>query len=276
MKKTKIIIPALGILLLSTAASVTGTVAWFSMNEKVSATTMSIKGKGEAGLAIAAYTGENQGTAPAASSFSDTAVATAQSLDKMIPTWTNDAAKWYHAKSVNSNTYNASALYGYEDVSGRDDIYLLNKFQIKATGEVQDVYVKSINVSNLNSTAINSCIRVLVKTNEYTRVFAPVGNSTATETLKANLYEAIEDDPATTDVDESRPDDAVTTAMGDQSVTLVATSTASAQIFDDLGSTPKDVLIYMYFDGEDPNCTSDLIPAEWVANSISVDFTNEI
>ena len=43
MKKTKIIIPALGMLLLSTAASVTGTVAWFAMNSTVAATGMQIK-----------------------------------------------------------------------------------------------------------------------------------------------------------------------------------------------------------------------------------------
>lgn len=45
MKKTKIIIPALGLLLLSTAASVTGTVAWFAMNASVSATGMQITAK---------------------------------------------------------------------------------------------------------------------------------------------------------------------------------------------------------------------------------------
>ena len=42
MKKTKVIIPALGILLLSTAASVTGTVAWFTTNNSVSASTMTV------------------------------------------------------------------------------------------------------------------------------------------------------------------------------------------------------------------------------------------
>ena len=42
MKKTKVIIPALGILLLSTAASVTGTVAWFSANSSVDATGMKV------------------------------------------------------------------------------------------------------------------------------------------------------------------------------------------------------------------------------------------
>ena len=43
MKKTKIIIPALGMLLLSTAASVTGTVAWFSANTSVNAEGMTVK-----------------------------------------------------------------------------------------------------------------------------------------------------------------------------------------------------------------------------------------
>ena len=42
MKKTKVIIPALGMLLLSTAASVTGTVAWFAASSSVTATGMAI------------------------------------------------------------------------------------------------------------------------------------------------------------------------------------------------------------------------------------------
>ena len=45
MKKTKILVPAAGLLLLSTAASVTGTVAWFAMNTSVSATGMQVKAK---------------------------------------------------------------------------------------------------------------------------------------------------------------------------------------------------------------------------------------
>ena len=53
MKKTKIIIPALGMLLLSTAASVSGTVAWFSMNNTVSVTGMTVKTKVSSNLQIA-------------------------------------------------------------------------------------------------------------------------------------------------------------------------------------------------------------------------------
>ena len=47
MKKTKIIVPALGMLLLSTAASVTGTVAWFAMNSSVTATGMQVTAKAD-------------------------------------------------------------------------------------------------------------------------------------------------------------------------------------------------------------------------------------
>ena len=56
MKKTKIIIPALGILLLSTAASVTGTVAWFSMNASVNVQGMKVRTKVSDNLFIAADT----------------------------------------------------------------------------------------------------------------------------------------------------------------------------------------------------------------------------
>lgn len=52
MKKTKIIIPALGMLLLSTAASISGTVAWFSMNNKVTVTGMSVTTKVSSSILI--------------------------------------------------------------------------------------------------------------------------------------------------------------------------------------------------------------------------------
>ena len=53
MKKTKIIVPALGLLLLSTAASVTGTVAWFSANTQVTVTGMQVKTSVSSNLLIA-------------------------------------------------------------------------------------------------------------------------------------------------------------------------------------------------------------------------------
>ena len=58
MKKTKIIIPSLGLLLLSTAASITGTVAWFAANASVTATGMQVKAK-TASTYLLIGTGEN-------------------------------------------------------------------------------------------------------------------------------------------------------------------------------------------------------------------------
>ena len=52
MKKTKVIIPALGLLLLSTAASVSGTVAWFAMNASVTANGMQITAKSDSSFLI--------------------------------------------------------------------------------------------------------------------------------------------------------------------------------------------------------------------------------
>ncbi len=54
MKKTKIIIPALGMLLLSTAASVSGTVAWFSMNTSINVDGMQVTTKVSSNLQISA------------------------------------------------------------------------------------------------------------------------------------------------------------------------------------------------------------------------------
>lgn len=59
MKKTKVLIPALGILSLSMAASITGTVAWFSANATVTANGMKLTAATDTSLAIA---NENTGT----------------------------------------------------------------------------------------------------------------------------------------------------------------------------------------------------------------------
>lgn len=58
MKKTKIVVPALAVLLLSTAASVSGTVAWFSMNTSINVDGMTVKTKVSSNLQIAEVNAE--------------------------------------------------------------------------------------------------------------------------------------------------------------------------------------------------------------------------
>jgi hypothetical protein len=56
MKKSKVVIPALGLIALSTAASITGTVAWFSANTSVAIRGMQVKTQVSSNLLIATDT----------------------------------------------------------------------------------------------------------------------------------------------------------------------------------------------------------------------------
>ena len=69
MKKTKIIVPALGMLLLSTAASVTGTVAWFSANTQVTANGLQVKAKSNQTFLLIAETVSGDNNAAKAASI---------------------------------------------------------------------------------------------------------------------------------------------------------------------------------------------------------------
>lgn len=52
MKKSKVLVPALAMICVSTAAAVTGTVAWFAANKTVTATGMKVKAETEGSLVI--------------------------------------------------------------------------------------------------------------------------------------------------------------------------------------------------------------------------------
>ena len=115
MKKTKIIIPALGMLLLSTAASVTGTVAWFAVNGSVTAQGMTVAAKTDnAYLIISAGTtlSGNATTADVSASFTDIQLKPV----KPMAAWTSSnvsgietVTNWGTASSSNPGDANSSA-----------------------------------------------------------------------------------------------------------------------------------------------------------------------
>ncbi len=115
MKKTKIIIPALGMLLLSTAASVTGTVAWFAVNGSVTAEGMTVAAKTDnAYLIISAGTtlSGNATTADVSATFTDIQLKPVKPME----TWTSSnvsgietVTNWGTASSSNPGDANSSA-----------------------------------------------------------------------------------------------------------------------------------------------------------------------
>ena len=88
MKKSKIIIPALAMLVMSTAATVTGTVAWFSMNKTVTAEGMMVRANGSGSIIISDYAAgfPTASTKTTAVDFKDTAVdSDGMSVNKLYP-----------------------------------------------------------------------------------------------------------------------------------------------------------------------------------------------
>lgn len=101
MKKSKIIVPALGILVLSTAASITGTVAWFSANTNVTVTGMSVTTKTSDNIYIAANNVESE--------FG--AALTQGRTGILEPTSTIDGLSYYYAIDGKANGASAAGAF---------------------------------------------------------------------------------------------------------------------------------------------------------------------
>ena len=264
MKKTnakKKLLPAIGMLAISAAMLSSATFAWFTMNKDVTVTGLQTTAKAEEGLVIAAYT-SNGTVAPAASAFAKNADAyNTNSAQTLLPTFTEDATKWYHQTSLKSNHgqiyAESTAIEVDNDSTNGDYYYELNKFQIKSYGAVsgstaatQAVYVKDVQINNTDPARTaqdyDPALRVLIKTADNTLIFGQNGTETGTFNLLG--------------------------VAANGTYTLVTENTTGAKIIDAASTTPTDVDIYMYYDGEDPACKSDNI-ADFTAMVVDVNFT---
>lgn len=118
MKKTKIIVPALGIIAFATAASITGTVAWFTANNAVSVTGMQFKTQVGNNLLIA----DNQTGA----TFTDAVFATSLTQTrkaKLEPVSSVDGVGFYYTTVANDNgsAKTASPFYAYSEGASQAD-----------------------------------------------------------------------------------------------------------------------------------------------------------
>ena len=115
MKKTKIVVPALAVLLLSTAASVSGTVAWFSMNTTINVTGMSVTTKVSSSLQIAETNAEEN--------FSNENLSQART-GLLEPASTVDGNLYYYTTDAKSNgdaRVDSYVLYNESDIRNGDD-----------------------------------------------------------------------------------------------------------------------------------------------------------
>ena len=282
MKKTKIIVPALGVLLLSTAASVTGTVAWFSMNNFVTAEGMNVKAKAENGIVIS--------NAADGTSWRDSATSLHTSTLEVKPTSTATAATWVHSTSndaADENTGNDYALLttavdsatgaGYVDEnanseydSATDSVYYsMHSFYIKSSAQAitNTLYITNVKATlptTQNSENLNKALRVLVKL-----------NGAATAKVYSPVYAAASYNVATTAGASSVATTTVTPIDASGTNGLIATASQeflANQAIPANDGTPLQIDVYLYFEGEDPNCISNNLTATLDSINVSVTF----
>ena len=277
MKKTKIIIPALAVLLLSTAASVTGTVAWFSMNNNVTATGMNIKAKAENGIVIS-------NAAAANGTWADSATAAHNAALEVYPTSTKDGSTWCHSASndaddaTSNGTYsmltladdattgagyvNNNGVEGYQTTEGTGEYvgkfdeayYLKNSFYIKSSAEAMTkaFYINQISVSgNTNSPEFDKCLRVLIIQSSTKMVFAPItGADTTYSAWTGSQSEAV-----------------TVVAPGTKNTVWNASLAIPAR-----SSDPLQFDVYLYYEGEDENCKSTNLTATLSTLAVTIQF----
>jgi len=272
-KKLRVMAAAIAMLTLSAASAVTGTVAWFTANNIVSVSGMSIKAEAEQGIVIS---NEDK------TAWAETATAKHTGGDAgFIPTSTANAVNWYHANASDADNYahNTEGYHEYTTSQGITEstgsagtglgsidlgnIYLINHFYVKSstvspiteTGKVQKIYLKSVSATlpeTVASANLDKALRVLVKSDAGLFVVAPLSGATLSYTVNgASSVTALD-----------------TIAANDTSKYLWSGTEIPA--YD--SNSPIDISVYCYFEGEDQNCKSTNIKASMDLISVETSF----
>ena len=264
MKHTKKLIPALGMLLLSACMLVTSTFAWFSVNESVDATGMSVSAVGDQ-LYLQIVDGKSDFTnaeahktaAGSVKLAADAGLTPAAVVEQIASIGTGvDSVTAYNGGDFSwvTNTSDAAdksaAVNKYTDADD-DDYYLLNTFKIrlnpKAGNTTANNPLRAAGITFTGTTdALGKCVSVLV-----------VG-----ETSTVN--------------DEGEVEGATFAQLWKQDSTNKWVETGDGQLTADdfnYADTPLTVSVYVFFDGENANCTINNLSEASNNYTIAVNFT---
>lgn len=262
MKKTKIVIPALGLLLLSTAASVTGTVAWFAANASVTASGMQLQAKAEQGILISTQTA----VSPASNWGASATALNSGSGVAVFPTSTANGSAWFHNKGT--SVTNGAASGTYETLSltetagvGKDtsdnSYYLHNTFYVKASSDTAFTDKLIVNqvtgTGSTNSVNLDKALRVLVKQGENIAIFAPFNSNSDDRSYSVGGSTAVTAIDGTVEKENHQ----LNAALAYPEIT---------------NAVPVAIDVFIYFEGEDPNCKSENITANLDTLAITVVF----
>lgn len=262
MKLTKKLIPAIGMLMLSAVMLVTSSFAWFSMNENVSVTGMSVTAKGDqVYLQIinetSAVETEKAFKDGAAQTLAHTTLQSAEMLPVNVVDKINDDEKtvtdyagagdlvW--VTNIGTSTSVGTASAKYTDVTDaatttNGKYYLKNTFKIRldptagATEAAKPLTIAAIS-TNESADAFKGCLSVLV--------VSKVGETSYGQVWDYN---------------------------GSAFVKKLGANDLSGSVF--TAANPATVDIYVFFNGDDADCTQEKLAAARSANyTVEIQFT---
>lgn len=275
--KKKLLAAAIALLGFSAASAVTGTYAWFVAANTVSVSEMSIKAEAEEGILISAEAETKVWKT------SVNATHTTAGDVGFIPTSTADGSSWFHANSEEADNHHSDGItvsnitagitapilntgngigvwnHGTTDVTTDDkNVYLLNHFYIKGSGNEltnQELILKTLTCTGASvSTDLNKSLRIAFVYNNTASIFAPITTTSTTYIVGGT---------SGTSVTLKAVNDVVI-GVGETGVTIPDVNTTS----------PLDLSVYLYFEGEDANCKTSNIKATLDRLNISFSLEN--
>ena len=192
MKKTKVIIPALGLLLLSTAASVTGTVAWFAANTTVTANGMPVTAKSDstfllikAGTATLDQIRTGKLTSDTAVNASAALLPAAHNNTVTNITTADTVSNWYYKTSDDPSVYGGEGKESEPTaLTAFTNYVLVNEFSLGIAAGGNSM--SNLKVGNCTlTTAGDAAVKVLVATSSAVEEFSASGAGSTT--LQASL-----------------------------------------------------------------------------------------
>lgn len=269
-RKSKLMAAAVALLGFSTAATVTGTVAWFTAANTVSVSGMNIQAEAEQGIVIAkelaSYSDESWG-------ISTNAAHSGEGL-AFIPTTTLDVSTWKHGNAENVNNWQAgtgdNAIQtitvteptlvsgngaGVAEVNSIADrnIYLLNHFYVQSVTTTaisnQKLVISNLTATDSANEDLNKSLRIVFVYGSTKLFYCPLLGADFAGTTHSATAKYVNGDIA-----------------GDTEV--LYTGDIPGYIANSVSSA-LDIKVYAYFDGEDTNCKSANIDT---LNSISLSF----
>ena len=253
MKKTKVIIPALGLLLLSTAASVTGTVAWFAANSSVTATGMNIKAMTDSEFLVISKSSTLANLSTVALNSPATS---GENAKQVLPTnWINTAeqgqtAAYSWVSASGTATDNGAQSGGYTALTINE---ANNLGSVTATSKNYYVF-DSVYIGLASGSSQPASTKKIVCDAKFTATAASAFNPCLTVGLdvEANMG-------TSSDFDKRIVMGSAT--VGETSVAHLTTD--SLLTGDQLSTTGKQIKIYVFFNGDHSACTT--------ANALNLD-----